>query len=370
MVEAAAELGGRGYVADITNARDIARAVEMVGEIHVLVNNAGLERLTPVDEISEEAEAVFRRVVEINVVGTYLATRSAVRSMPRGGAIVNTASVWSRSSEAGFSAYVASKHATIGLTKTWAKELGPRGIRVNAVCPGWVRTAASMLSLRRMSERSGRPEQAILDEVLAGQIIGGLMEPDDVAGPYLFLASDLASTSPGSRSASTAASCRGEAARGAPGARHGRGQRNRARDGGRARGGRRPGRGARSGLACRVEASRRHREPRGRGAGDQGVAEAAAHLGGLDILINNAGIMRESALRDTTAADIDLHFAVNVRGAILAAREALKVMQAGARIVNVASELAYLGRQNASVYVATKAALLGADPLVGTRAGA
>ena len=69
--------------------------------------------------------------------------------------------------------------------------------------------------------------------------------------------------------------------------------------------------------------------------------------------------MRESALRDTTAADIDLHFAVNVRGAILAAREALKVMQAGARIVNVASELAYLGRQNASVYVATKAALLG-----------
>jgi NAD(P)-dependent dehydrogenase (short-subunit alcohol dehydrogenase family) len=105
---------------------------------------------------------------------------------------VNTASVWSRSSEAGFAAYVASKHATIGLTKTWAKELGPRGIRVNAVCPGWVRTAASMLSLRRMSERTGRSEQAILDQVLGAQIIGGLMEPDDVAGPYLFLASDLA----------------------------------------------------------------------------------------------------------------------------------------------------------------------------------
>jgi NAD(P)-dependent dehydrogenase (short-subunit alcohol dehydrogenase family) len=112
--------------------------------------------------------------------------------MPRGTAIVNTASVWSRSSEAGFSAYVASKHATIGLTKTWAKELGPRGIRVNAVCPGWVRTVASLRSLTRMSERSSLPEQAILDQVLAGQIFGGLMEPDDVAGPYLFLASDLA----------------------------------------------------------------------------------------------------------------------------------------------------------------------------------
>ncbi len=91
----------------------------------------------------------------------------------------------------------------------------------------------------------------------------------------------------------------------------------------------------------------------------RGVAAAAAHLGGLDILVNNAGIMREAALRDTTAADIDHHFAVNVRGAILAAREALKVMGPGSRIVNVASELAYLGRQNAAVYVATKAALLG-----------
>ena len=90
-----------------------------------------------------------------------------------------------------------------------------------------------------------------------------------------------------------------------------------------------------------------------------GVAEATRHLGGLDILVNNAGIMRESALKDTTAADIDLHFAINVRGAILTAREALRAMGRGGRIVNVASELAYLGRQNASVYVATKAAMLG-----------
>jgi NAD(P)-dependent dehydrogenase (short-subunit alcohol dehydrogenase family) len=156
------------------------------------VNNAGLERMTPLDEATDEAEAVFRRVVEINVVGTYLATRAAVRAMPDGGVIVNTASVWSRSSEAGFAAYVASKHTTIGLTKTWAKELGSRGIRVNAVCPGWVRTTASMLSLRRMSERTGRSEHAILDQILAGQILGGLMAPEGVAGPYLFLASNLA----------------------------------------------------------------------------------------------------------------------------------------------------------------------------------
>ena len=90
-----------------------------------------------------------------------------------------------------------------------------------------------------------------------------------------------------------------------------------------------------------------------------GVAAAVQHLGGLDILVNNAGVMHEAPLRSVTAADIDLHFSVNVRGAILVAREALRAMGPGGRIINTASELAYLGRQNASVYVATKAAMLG-----------
>ena len=89
------------------------------------------------------------------------------------------------------------------------------------------------------------------------------------------------------------------------------------------------------------------------------VAEAAARLGGIDILVNNAGIMREATLPDITADQIDMHFAVNVRGAILVTREALKHMGSGSRIINIASELAYLGRANASVYCASKAAILG-----------
>ncbi|WP_408915962.1 SDR family NAD(P)-dependent oxidoreductase [Aestuariivirga sp.] len=89
------------------------------------------------------------------------------------------------------------------------------------------------------------------------------------------------------------------------------------------------------------------------------VAEAASRLGGIDVLVNNAGIMREAALPDITAEQIDTHFAVNVRGAILVTREALKHMGASGRIVNIASELAYLGRANASVYCASKAAILG-----------
>ena len=89
------------------------------------------------------------------------------------------------------------------------------------------------------------------------------------------------------------------------------------------------------------------------------VAAAAGELGGVDVLVNNAGIMQEAALGAITADHVDRHFAVNVRGAILVTREVLPHLGSGSRIINIASELAYLGRANASVYCATKAAILG-----------
>lgn len=190
VVAAAASIGARGAVADITDPAAVDAALEGLDHIDVLINNAGLERLTPVGEGGDEVEAVFRRIVEINVIGTQIVTRRALRKMTEGGSIVNTASIWGRTAEPLFGAYVASKHAVIGLTKTWAKELGPRGIRVNAVCPGWVRTEASMLSLKRMAERRNEQEDVLLAGITGGQALPGLMEPEDMAESYIFLASD------------------------------------------------------------------------------------------------------------------------------------------------------------------------------------
>lgn len=190
--DAAASLGAIGHRADVTRTDEIEAMMARIGALDVLVNNAGLELMTPLDDAGAENEANVRRIVEINVVGTFLVTRAAVPRMAPGSAIVNTASVWGRVAEPLFGAYVASKHAVIGLTKTFAKELGPRGIRVNSVCPGWVRTQASMRSLARMAARTGEDEAALLAGIVAVQALPGLMEPADMAGPYLFLASALA----------------------------------------------------------------------------------------------------------------------------------------------------------------------------------
>jgi NAD(P)-dependent dehydrogenase (short-subunit alcohol dehydrogenase family) len=181
-----------GLVCDITDRDAVASSVGGLERIDVLVNNAGLELITPMETEGREVEDTFRRIIDINVMGTYYVTREALPKMLDGGRIILTSSMWGKSAVAEFSAYCTSKHANIGFMRSLAHELAPRGISVNAVCPGWVRTAASMRSLTAMAERENRSEDDVLAEIVDAQAIGGLMEPEDMVATYLLLASDAA----------------------------------------------------------------------------------------------------------------------------------------------------------------------------------
>jgi 3-hydroxybutyrate dehydrogenase len=175
---------------DIADAAAVTKALAHIEKLDVLVNNAGLERPTPLTGKNPDGNATFEQIVGINITGTQNVTDTLVNRINDGGRIIITASIWAKTAVGGFSAYVASKHANVGLMRTWAQELGPRRIRVNAVCPGWVKTGPAMNSLRELAETSGQSEEELLQEIVSAQAIGGLMEPADMAATYMFLASD------------------------------------------------------------------------------------------------------------------------------------------------------------------------------------
>jgi len=181
------------FAADLNDDRQVADLAQdlgtVLGRVQVLVNNAGTEYPTPIDAPEPGAMARWQWLVDNNLHSMVRTTRALLPHMPDGAAIINQASIWGHSAVGGFSAYVATKHAVIGLTRSLAWELAPRRIRVNAVCPGWVKTDASMRSLAAMAAGRGVPEQTMLDEILAAQPLPTLLEPADIADVYLFLAS-------------------------------------------------------------------------------------------------------------------------------------------------------------------------------------
>lgn len=160
--------------------------------IDVLINNAGMELPTPLLDTDADANGRWQAQLDNNVVSMVRLTRALLPLMRDGGSIINQSSIWGLSAVAGFSAYCASKHAIIGLTRSLAWELGARRIRVNAVCPGWVATDAAMASLRSMAQASGRSEEQELAQILAGQVVPELLTPAQLAGTFLFLGSPLA----------------------------------------------------------------------------------------------------------------------------------------------------------------------------------
>ena len=159
------------------------------GIVDVLINNAGSEYPTPIDSSAPDAMTRWARLLDNNVVSMVRLTRALLSLMPSGASVINQSSIWGKTGVAEFSAYVASKHAVIGLTRSLAFELAARGIRVKAVCPGWIRTDAAIRSLASMALQQGRSEAGIERELLSRQALPAMLAPADIAGIYLFLAS-------------------------------------------------------------------------------------------------------------------------------------------------------------------------------------
>jgi 3-oxoacyl-[acyl-carrier protein] reductase len=176
--------------ADVAKKADIERLLAEVkkahGKLDILVNNAGI--FSPGAPLGQITEEHFHRMFDLNVLGVILVTQEALPLMGEGGSIINTSSVVSTLSPPGNPVYNASKAAVDCLTRTFARELGPKKIRVNSVNPGLVETEG-VNSAPHLKDRK--------DEVAKMNMLGRIGQPDDIAPIVVYLASDDASWTTG-----------------------------------------------------------------------------------------------------------------------------------------------------------------------------
>ncbi|MDP2802150.1 MAG: SDR family NAD(P)-dependent oxidoreductase [Phreatobacter sp.] len=193
----AAAIGGTAIALsiDVTRRGRVEEAfqsfVTTVGGCDLLVGNAGVSTMRrAVDLTDEDWDFNFA----VNTKGIFLTNQIAARHfLAQGsGCIVNTASLAAKVGAPLLAHYSASKFAVLGWTQALARELAPKGIRVNAVCPGFVKTGMQSREVLWEAELRGMTPQAVLDEYVGLTPLGRLEEPEDVAGVVVFLASDQA----------------------------------------------------------------------------------------------------------------------------------------------------------------------------------
>ena len=179
------------YVCDVTDERAVIETFKTIGVVDVLVNNAGYVESAPLTNTTLES---WGRHLDVNVTGPFLCMRAVVDGMRERerGAIVTVASTAARVGTAYTSAYTASKHAVVGLTRAVAAELTGTGIRVNAVCPTYVDSDMTRRSVARIVEATGRTPDEIEQALTGSSPLGRMLAPGEVADAIVFLASPAA----------------------------------------------------------------------------------------------------------------------------------------------------------------------------------
>ncbi len=178
---------------DVTDSSSVQSALSRLESrgtgIDVLVNNAGVGGGQPVEGSDESA---WRRIIDTNVVGTYLVCRAALPLVAEGGRIINLSSVLGRFGVPGYTAYCASKHAIIGFTRALALELTARSITVNAISPGWVDTDMAVEGMTLGADAMGVSYEEFRRRAIKAVPIKRIIQPEEVAGLVRFLASPAA----------------------------------------------------------------------------------------------------------------------------------------------------------------------------------
>lgn len=193
--QTAAETGGESRVLDVSDgaaADALAREVEQsLGSLDLWVCNAGISKMQAFCDVSEDD---LRRTIAVNLMGVFLCGQAAARSMIRqghGGRIVNIASMAGKRGNAPYlSDYVASKFGVVGLTQAMACELAPHNIRVNCVCPGYVRTSMQDRELDWEAALRNSTREEVVQSYIADTAMRRLETPEDVARAVAFLASE------------------------------------------------------------------------------------------------------------------------------------------------------------------------------------
>jgi NAD(P)-dependent dehydrogenase (short-subunit alcohol dehydrogenase family) len=191
-----AELGGperaAPLVLDVADRAAVLREVRALGPLHTVVLSAGVCRQARIDE--EDDDATWFRVLDVNLHGVYSVIKAAAPEMPPGGRIVVVSSGLGKLGRPGYAAYCASKHAVLGVVKCVSKELAPRGITVNAVCPGWVDTPMARGDVVKLARERGVSRDEVLAEIHAAIPTGRMVSSDECAALIEFLASEAAAS--------------------------------------------------------------------------------------------------------------------------------------------------------------------------------